>query len=243
MSPDISKTTRIDFTDFFLRFQCAEDAHPLYRHYFTLHQQLAKLLIEHPAMKPNLQQTFNTPANSKNKVYFLWDFVLRTIQFLAAKVSPQAPYSTPMFSDVQSRAFQSQMLILDTTGQMEEGNRGLGYNDDEGVEFTNEMKNLAEKLSEKPPGCAGCGKMKQEDGKDLLQCAKCKNEKYCSVSWVLFLSIDYENCVANLWNRLIVRRAAGEFIRLNASRQFEVPVTIFWANFVIGKCRLEWLVM
>jgi hypothetical protein len=60
MSPDTIKTTRIDFTDFFLRFRHAEDAHPAYKHLFVTHQQMAKLLIEHPAMKPNLQQTFST---------------------------------------------------------------------------------------------------------------------------------------------------------------------------------------
>lgn len=95
MSPDTTKTTRTDFTDFFLRFRHAEDAHPLYRQLFLTHQQLAKLCIEHPAMRPNLEQTFSTreqrypllwrkwncshatAANSKNKVYFMWDFLLR----------------------------------------------------------------------------------------------------------------------------------------------------------------------
>jgi hypothetical protein len=90
MSPDPNTTSRIDFTDFFMRFQHAPDAHPLYKHFFVTHQQLAKLLIEHPAMQPNLQQTFSTPANSKNKVYFMWDFVLRTFQNLVAQVDPRA---------------------------------------------------------------------------------------------------------------------------------------------------------
>jgi hypothetical protein len=72
MSPDTTKTTRIDFTDFFLRFRHAEDAHPAYTHLFVTHQQMAKLLIEHPAMKPNLQQTFSTrmcspPTNAGQK--------------------------------------------------------------------------------------------------------------------------------------------------------------------------------
>ena len=30
-------------------------------------------------MTPNLQQTYMTPAASKNKVYFMWDFVGRTL--------------------------------------------------------------------------------------------------------------------------------------------------------------------
>lgn len=42
-----------------------------------------KLLLEklahHTAMAPNLQQTYMTPAASKNKVYFMWDFIGRTL--------------------------------------------------------------------------------------------------------------------------------------------------------------------
>lgn len=36
-------------------------------------------LAQHPAMVPNLQQTYMTPAASKNNVYFMWDFVGRTL--------------------------------------------------------------------------------------------------------------------------------------------------------------------
>lgn len=36
-------------------------------------------LAHHPAMAPNLQQTYMTPAASKNNVYFMWDFVGRTL--------------------------------------------------------------------------------------------------------------------------------------------------------------------
>jgi hypothetical protein len=64
LSPDTKTTTRIDFTDFFLRFRHAEDAHPAYKHLSVTHQQMAKLLIEHPAMKRNLQQTFSTRKSS-----------------------------------------------------------------------------------------------------------------------------------------------------------------------------------
>ena len=36
-------------------------------------------LAHHPAMATNLQQTYMTTANSKNKVYFIWDFIGRTL--------------------------------------------------------------------------------------------------------------------------------------------------------------------
>lgn len=78
MFPDTKITSRADYTDYFLRFRHAPDAHALNKHVFTTHQKLARLLCDHAAMRPNLQQTFSTPANSKNKVYFTWDSVLRT---------------------------------------------------------------------------------------------------------------------------------------------------------------------
>jgi hypothetical protein len=180
MSPDTKKTTRADFTDFFLRFQHAPDAHPIYKHLFITHQALAKLLVEHPAMVPNLQQTFSTPANSKNKVYFMWDFILRTFQHLAAQVDPRDPSSSSMYQDVLGRAVQAKTLTCDTTGQMEKMNRSVGYKDDGGIEFTDEIKRLAAQLDQWPEGCAACGKDKREGGKMLLMCARCREEKYCS---------------------------------------------------------------
>jgi hypothetical protein len=70
LSPNPATTTRTDFTKFFLNFSAAPDAHELYKHLFDVHQNLIRLLVEDPAMRPNLEQTFSTPANSKNKVYF-----------------------------------------------------------------------------------------------------------------------------------------------------------------------------
>jgi hypothetical protein len=179
LSPDPKKITRSDFTDFFMRFQHAPDAHSTYKHLFVTHQQLVKLLVEHPAMQPNLQQTFSTPANSKNQVYFMWDFILRTFQILAAQVDPRDPNSSPTFQDVIGRAVQAKMLTIDDTGMLKKLNASAQYKDDDGVEFTDEIKNLAGKLDDFP-GCAACQKEEREDGKALLLCARCKKEKYRS---------------------------------------------------------------
>ncbi|KAI8943658.1 hypothetical protein NX059_001643 [Plenodomus lindquistii] len=180
LSPDTTKTKRIDFTEFFLRMTPAEDAHPGYKALFTTHQSLIKLLVEHPAMKPNLQQTFSTPANSKNKVYFMWDFVLRTFQHLVAEVSPQDPWTSPMWQDVCGRAFLAKKLIYDESGKLEAGNASLGYKDDGGVEFGEEVKKVAMGLDDVGEGCKGCGKAEKVGGGDLLVCARCKGERYCS---------------------------------------------------------------
>jgi hypothetical protein len=137
-------------------------------------------LIDHPAMRPNLKQTFSTPAKSKNKVYFMWDFILRTLQHLAAQVDPSNPNSSPMFQDVIGRSVQAKMLIIDETGQLDEMNASVGNSGGGGVEFGDEIKKLADTLDEFPNACAACGKEKRDDGSTLLLCARCRTEKYCS---------------------------------------------------------------
>jgi hypothetical protein len=110
----------------------------------------------------------------------MWDSVLRTFQFLAARVSPQQPFSSPMFiGEVVGRAALAKQPILDNTGKLNAMNASVGYSNDDGVEFGPEILALAETLKV-PEGCAGSGMM---DGKHLLLCARCKAEKYCSAEY------------------------------------------------------------
>jgi hypothetical protein len=110
----------------------------------------------------------------------MWDFILRTFQHLAAQVSPQRPFSSPMWlGEVVGRTTLAKQLILDDTGKLDAMNAGMGYSDDADVEFGPEILALAEML-QVPEGCAGCGMSERADGKDLLVCARCKTEKYCS---------------------------------------------------------------
>lgn len=44
----------------------------------------------------------------------------------------------------------AEMLILDTTGQLEAMNASVGYHDDAGIEFTEEIKQLAPRLCGRP---------------------------------------------------------------------------------------------
>lgn len=179
LSPDTSTTTRADFTDFFQRFRHSATAHPAYTHLFEGNQQLAKLLIEHPAMQRNITQTFNTPANSKNKVYFMWDYVLRTFQIMVARCNPQQPFLSAEWTDILGRVDQSVHLILNES-QLDAMNASVGYRDDAGVSFTDEIKELAKKLGDIPPYCGNCGKVSWTEGTKLSVCARCKHEKYCS---------------------------------------------------------------
>ncbi|KAF3007631.1 hypothetical protein E8E13_008364 [Curvularia kusanoi] len=91
-----------------------------------------------------------TPANSKNKLYFMWDFVLRSFQFLAARVDPRDPIRSEMFEDIVGRGAMAKSLIQDETGKLEAMNASVGYSHDEGVEFTDEIKTAAVRLMDIP---------------------------------------------------------------------------------------------
>lgn len=168
MMPNPNTATRQEFTQNLVSQQCPSNATTKYRQAFTKHQELLDLLGNHSAMVPNNQQTYSTPANSKNKVYFMyclakscswcwipsalnrllisstiltshrWDFVGRSLGMLM-NVSPARP-SGELWSDVQSRAMMAQMLIKDTTGKLDAMNASVGYNHDAGVTFGGEVE-------------------------------------------------------------------------------------------------------
>ncbi|PVH93873.1 hypothetical protein DM02DRAFT_618988 [Periconia macrospinosa] len=148
VQPDGNTTTREKFTDFYINWPLPSNANEEYRKLFLAHQRLLKLLCDHPAMDPNRQQTYNTPANSKNKVYFMWDFVGRTFALLSNTqvINPANP-SGKEWVDIMLRGTMAHSLIVDTTGRLEQQNRAVGYHDDEGVEFSDEIKRLAPTLS------------------------------------------------------------------------------------------------
>jgi hypothetical protein len=76
--PDVS--TREVFTKHLIDVPVPSWAHKDWARYCRQHQVLLEKLAQHPAMVPNLQQTYSTPANDKNNVYFMWDFVGRTLE-------------------------------------------------------------------------------------------------------------------------------------------------------------------
>ena len=83
--------------------------------------------------------------------------------------------------EVVGRTSMAKQLILDNTGKLNATNASVAYSHDEGIEFGPEILALAEMLKA-PEGCAGCGMSERPDGKDMLVCARCTGEKYCSVS-------------------------------------------------------------
>ena len=76
---DPNKNTREEFTSAIVSRPVPEFASPEWKKYVQRSQVLLDKLAHHTAMAPNLHQPCMTPANSKNKVYFEWDFVGRTL--------------------------------------------------------------------------------------------------------------------------------------------------------------------
>nr|POE78038.1 hypothetical protein CFP56_09679 [Quercus suber] len=79
-------------------------------------QALLKKLAFHDAMSANLQQTYMTPAASKNKVYFMWDFIGRTLGMQFSVPESLQGLSSPQqetWNDVVGRSVMGAGLILD----------------------------------------------------------------------------------------------------------------------------------
>jgi len=76
---DPNTCTREDFTKALTSPELPSDAAEKWTELAEKLRGLLNKLAYHPAMAPNLQQTYMTPAASKNKIYFTWDFVGRTL--------------------------------------------------------------------------------------------------------------------------------------------------------------------
>jgi len=68
---DPAVLTRQEWTDTMLSWTCPAGADESYAKLWSDLLYLCDLLGNHPAMVENNKQTYNTPATSKNKVYFM----------------------------------------------------------------------------------------------------------------------------------------------------------------------------
>ena len=71
MPLDPHRNTRKEFIDQMQSAPLPQDADPEWLGLATKLQKLAGLLGYHEAMQPNINQTYMTPAASKNRVYFM----------------------------------------------------------------------------------------------------------------------------------------------------------------------------
>ena len=76
---DPQRNTREDFTSQLLAPPLRDFAKPKWKDLASKLRNLLQKIAYHDAMKPNLQQTYMTPAASKNSIYFMSDYVGRTI--------------------------------------------------------------------------------------------------------------------------------------------------------------------
>jgi hypothetical protein len=107
--PDPHTTTRRAFTANLLNAPVQAPANSEYAKLQNALKTVLTLLINHKAMERNIDQTFMTPAASKNKVYFMWDFVGRTLGMLYM-LDPAAPKGDA-WEDVAGRCGYARHLM------------------------------------------------------------------------------------------------------------------------------------
>ena len=76
---DPNTNTRLEFTNHLVCLPIPDNAAPKWKKMVEAHKVLLDKLAHHDAMRPKLHQVYMQPANDKNKVYFEWDFVGRTL--------------------------------------------------------------------------------------------------------------------------------------------------------------------
>ncbi|KAL9604639.1 MAG: hypothetical protein Q9219_000359 [cf. Caloplaca sp. 3 TL-2023] len=104
-------------------------------------------------MAPNLQQTYMTLANSKNKNYFEWDFVGRTLGLMYTvnpTIQKLSEEEKEVWEDAVGRGTFAKMLILDIALGMLNQMTESAYPDQSGQhpEFGEEIMELARHLDD-----------------------------------------------------------------------------------------------
>jgi len=110
-APNPNTTNRRDYTAAICSLAIPADANGEWASILRQARILVQALLTHPSMEPNLAQTFMTPANNKTRIYFLWDFVQRTIWFLN-NCNPRNPSSTQsIWEDAVGRHYVAAELV------------------------------------------------------------------------------------------------------------------------------------
>lgn len=111
---DPNTATRRQFSHQLINHEPPENATAEYKHYSKTMTDLLDALLHHDAMAENIDQTFMTPANYKNKVYFMWDFVGRTLGMLYSPLIDPTNPRGEQWEEVTGRALYSDVLIKDS---------------------------------------------------------------------------------------------------------------------------------
>jgi len=114
--PNPHTTARKDYTAAICGKDIPENANAAYKKLVEATRKLVNCLLNDPAMAPNREQTFMTPAASKNRVYFMWDYVQRTLCYLNELDAIQPTRTNGVgegWADCQGRMAFASDLILD----------------------------------------------------------------------------------------------------------------------------------
>ncbi|KAL8641852.1 MAG: hypothetical protein Q9228_001399 [Teloschistes exilis] len=145
--------TRKQFTAHLVDRPIPENASPEWKKHVERSRTLLDKLVHHPAMAPNLQQTYMAPAKSKNRIYFQWDLVGRTLGYMYS-VNPTLENlgreEKEAWDDAIGHTVMAQGLILDTTNSALDRMTESTYPDQKGrhPEFGEEILELAKHLTD-----------------------------------------------------------------------------------------------
>lgn len=141
VQPDTTVTTRTKFTSDLVNAPEPSSAAPERLAAVRPVKKLYQALYDHEAMAKNREQTFSTKANRNNKgaatmtpwetyltntilsVYFMWDYVGRTLGMLYMLDPSPGSYNRgpqgEIFSECQGRTAFAKGLIEDTSGKLD----------------------------------------------------------------------------------------------------------------------------
>ncbi|KAL8693921.1 MAG: hypothetical protein Q9218_001335 [Villophora microphyllina] len=150
---DPHTNTREQFTAHVVNKPIPNDAAPDWKNAVEKSKALLDKLAHHPAMAPHLQQTYMTPAKSKNRVYFQWDFVGRTLGYMYMAnptLKNLKGAEKEAWNDAIGRTVMTQQLILDTKKGALDMMTELTYPDQKGrhPEFGEEILEMAKHLTD-----------------------------------------------------------------------------------------------
>lgn len=162
VQPDTTVTTRTKFTSDLVNAPEPSNAAPEWLAVVRPVKKLYQALYDHEAMAKNREQTFSTKANRKNKgaaskiylaaylantilsVYFMWDYVGRTLGMLYMLDPSPGNYNRgqqgEIFRECQGRTVFAKALIEDTSGKLD---MMCPDDEDQDIEFGEAITNAA----------------------------------------------------------------------------------------------------
>ncbi|KAI7719727.1 hypothetical protein KC353_g2750 [Hortaea werneckii] len=149
---DPNTSTRAVFTEVLINNPIPDHACEDWKNQVKTLKELYQLLANHPGMSRNNEQLFAQPAHEKNTVYFMWDFVGRTIT-MAYMIDPTLPKNEKdvqdRWVDVVSRSVMAANLLLDQPPGMLDQMVSMSYPNQSGEKpvIGNDIKDAARKLT------------------------------------------------------------------------------------------------